>query len=302
MCSTCRGDAKCSRSVAIMNFEEHAFIFESNGEALVGVVAVPASAGRVGVLIIVGGPQYRVGSHRQFLLLARALARNGVPTLRFDCRGMGDSTGNMRSFDDIGPDIAVAIDTFHERCPELDRIVLWGLCDGASAALLYWQATLDPRIAGMVLLNPWVRSDASLAKTHIKHYYGQRLLEKDFWIKLLAGKVNFLRGMRGFMGNLVLARNAAERSSTTEAIDFQDRMAQGMRSFKGRMLLILSGRDLTAKEFLEHAQVSSHWSGLLDGADVDRHDLPEADHTFSLARWSQDVEARTLRWLRESFS
>jgi len=285
-----------------MNFDEHAFTFESDREALVGVVAVPAQPSHVGVLIIVGGPQYRVGSHRQFLLLARALASEGVPTLRFDCRGMGDSTGDMCAFDDIGPDIAVAIDKFHDHCPEVDGIVLWGLCDGASAALLYWQATLDRRIAGMVLLNPWVRSDAILAKTHIKHYYGQRLLEKDFWIKLVAGKVNFLRGMRGFMGNLVLARNAAERSSTSEAIDFQDRMAQGMRSFKGPTLLILSGRDLTAKEFLEHAQVSSRWSGLLDRAGVDRHDLPEADHTFSLARWSQDVEARTLRWLRESFS
>ena len=285
-----------------MNFEEHAFTFESGGEALIGVLAAPSRSGHVGVLIIVGGPQYRVGSHRQFLLLARALASEGVPTLRFDCRGMGDSPGETRSFDDIGPDIAAAIDTFHERCPEVDRIVLWGLCDGASGALLYWHSTLDPRIAGMLLLNPWVRSDAGLAKTHIKHYYGQRLLERDFWTKLVTGKVDFLGGIRTFIGNLVLARSAGDRHSKTEATEFQDRMAQGMRSFKGPILLILSGRDLTAKEFLEHAQASPYWSGLLDGSNVARQDLLEADHTFSSARWSRDVEALTLRWLKQSFS
>ena len=285
-----------------MTFQEHAFTFDSNGEALVGVLAAPVRSGRVGVLIIVGGPQYRVGSHRQFLLLARALASNSVPTFRFDCSGMGDSSGTVRSFEHMGPDIAAAIEAFRERCPEVDRIVLWGLCDGASAALLYWHATLDPRIAGMVLLNPWVRSDASLAKTHIKHYYGQRVLEKEFWIKLVGGKLDFLNATRAFMRNALLARNAQEHSSTSDAIDFQDRMAQGMRSFRGPVLLILSGRDLTAKEFLEHAQGNPRWRGLFEAAGVVRHDLPEADHTFSSARWSRDVEARTLRWLKQSFS
>ncbi|MEO6566032.1 MAG: alpha/beta fold hydrolase, partial [Casimicrobiaceae bacterium] len=81
-------------------------------------------------MIVVGGPQYRVGSHRQFALLARALARVGIPALRFDYRGMGDSEGDRRSFDEIDADIAAAIDTL---CREahLARVVLWGLCDGA---------------------------------------------------------------------------------------------------------------------------------------------------------------------------
>jgi exosortase A-associated hydrolase 1 len=174
-------DARSRSRVAPMNYDERALALECEGDALVGVLAVPERPHRVGVLVIVGGPQYRVGSHRQFLLLARALAGEGFPTLRFDCRGMGDGCGELRSFQDIDPDIAAAIAVFQTHCPEVDRIVLWGLCDGASAALLYWYASLDQRVAGMVLLNPWVRSEAVMAKTHIKHYYGQRLLEKEFW-------------------------------------------------------------------------------------------------------------------------
>ena len=297
-----RGDASGGGRVAPVKYDEHALTLECEGDALVGVLAVPERSHHVGVLIIVGGPQYRVGSHRQFLLLARALASEGIPTLRFDYRGMGDGHGELRSFDDIGADIAAAITAFQTHCPEVDRIVLWGLCDGASAALLYWHDTLDPCIAGMVLVNPWVRSDAGMAKTHIKHYYGQRLLEKEFWSKLLRGNVDVVGAFRTFVGNLMLAGTTGRNSPMAEAIDFQDRMAEGLRSFRGSVLLILSGRDLTAKEFLEYAQSTPRWAGLLERADIARHDLPEADHTFSSASRSREVEACTLRWLQERFS
>lgn len=56
----------------------------------------------LGLLMVVGGPQYRVGSHRQFVLLARDLAAAGIPVFPFDYRGMGDSTGQARDFEGIG--------------------------------------------------------------------------------------------------------------------------------------------------------------------------------------------------------
>ena len=297
-----RGDASGRGRMAPMNYAEQALTFECRGEELVGVLARPAGASRLGVLIIVGGPQYRVGSHRQFVLLARALATAGIPVLRFDCRGMGDASGEMQSFDDSGPDVAAAIGMFQTQCPEVDRIVLWGLCDAASAALTYWHAARDPRVAGMALLNPWVRSEAGMAKTYVKHYYGQRLLEREFWVKLFRGEVNVLRAIRTFVGNLKLAGAAGSQGSTTKAMDFQDRMAEGLRSFQHPVLLILSGRDLTAKEFLEHTQGNPRWAGLLERADIARHDLPESDHTFSTASWSKEVETCTLSWLQRSFA
>jgi len=72
---------------------EEALVFDCGGSSLIGVLSGAALAAERGVLIVVGGPQYRAGSHRQFTLLARHLAERGVPTLRFDYRGMGDSDG-----------------------------------------------------------------------------------------------------------------------------------------------------------------------------------------------------------------
>ena len=47
-----------------MNYRETAITFDCRGETLVGIVSAPAMAEDTGVLIAVGGPQYRAGSHR----------------------------------------------------------------------------------------------------------------------------------------------------------------------------------------------------------------------------------------------
>jgi len=270
----------------------------TNGGDRSGSVPCAARPPSCGVLIVVGGPQYRVGSHRQFLLLARRLAAAGYPVMRFDYRGMGDASGAMPGFEAVSNDVGAAIDAFRSAAPGLRKIVLWGLCDAASAALLYVQASADERVAGMVLLNPWVRSETSLAQTHLKHYYGQRLLQKEFWWKLCTGRMELLKSVRDLLRTAVLARRpgAAEAGTTVNA-SFQERMAGGGREFSGKILLILSSEDYTAKEFLEYAASSSGWSGLLDAPKVSRLDLADADHTFSSLTWRRSVEEATLAWL-----
>ena len=267
-----------------------------NGASAPDRAVMPDPSAGCGVLVVVGGPQYRVGSHRQFLLLARRLAAEGYPTMRFDYRGMGDASGEMHGFEDVSADIGAALDAFQLACPSLRRIVLWGLCDAASAALLYVQATRDPRVAGLVLLNPWVRSETSLAQTQIKHYYRQRLLQGDFWWKLLSGRMEVLKSVRG----LVRTARVAHRRSPADrqpARSFQDRMAEGWQQFSGKILLILSGEDYTAREFLEFSGANLAWSGLIEAVKVRRIDMADADHTFSSLASRVAVEDATLAWL-----
>jgi exosortase A-associated hydrolase 1 len=282
-----------------MSYVERPLTIHCEGDELVGIVASPQSPRSVAVLIVVGGPQYRVGSHRQFVLLARRLAEEGYATLRFDCRGMGDSGGDPRGFDRMSADIAAAIDALAASGAGVGQVVLWGLCDAASAALIYADERRDPRVAGMALLNPWVRSDASLAKTHIKHYYGKRLLERDFWTKVARGGIGVGAALEGLAGSIVRAtkRNA---EAAPDARSYQDRMAQGLAKFAGPVLLILSGRDLTAKEFVEYAQADDAWRAALGRAGLERRELPDADHTFSSERSSREVESQTLAWLSGS--
>lgn len=280
-----------------MNYTEQAIGFACGDGWLQGILAQPAQPSPVGVVIVVGGPQYRIGSHRQFVLLARALAAAGHAVLRFDYRGMGDSSGTPVDFLHAELDIRAAIDALQGHLHTVTRVALWGLCDAASAALLYCDASHDPRVVGLCLLNPWVRSEASLARTQVKHYYLQRVLQPAFWAKLLSGKVA-LGAASGLLRNVRLAMQGAKKDTTAQ-LPFQARMARAWRAHQGDLLLILSGEDYTAKEFLEFAGTDPAWAGALTQGNLRRLDVPHADHTFSSAESSLAVEASTLAWLAE---
>lgn len=284
--------------------------FDCGGSALIGMVHLPDPASgapppRRGVLIVVGGPQYRTGSHRQFLLLARALADAGIPAMRFDYRGLGDSGGDFAGFEAIDDDIRAAADAFSDTVPALEEIVLWGLCDAASAILFY--AHNDPRIAGAVLLNPWVRSEAGYAKTQLKHYYLRRLASGEFWRKIFAGRLDIAGAFTGFFGAVKKASEKAEPQTAARgqnvgaAADsgnpLADRMADGLHRFAKPTLLIMSGRDLTAREFEDAASASPPWREMMAGADFVRRDLPPADHTFSRRAWRDQVAEWTRDWV-----
>ena len=281
------------------NVVEEVVHFHCAQARLWGIVsrpAVPVVASDTAVLIVVGGPQYRVGSHRQFVLLARGLAAAGYPALRFDYTGMGDSEGELHSFDAAGPDLRAALDALARACPAAGRFVVWGLCDAASAALMF--ATEDPRVTGIVAANPWVRSGATLAVARLKYYYVSRLLQGDFWHKLLRGGLRWGDSWRSLMGSLAGARSRGpDAASGGDDGPFQAVMAWGLARLRGGALLILSGNDLTAKEFIEYAASSDTWRRLLQDPKVSRVDLAEADHTFSQRGWLEQVIAETIAWL-----
>ena len=292
-----------------MTYTEEATLFACQGETLLGILAKPETPADTAVVVIVGGPQYRVGSHRQFVLLSRALAAAGIAVLRFDYRGMGDSSGAQRDFETVSVDIAAAIDALQQRVPRVKHIALWGLCDAAAAALLYCHDTQDPRVTGLCLLNPWVRSEASLARTQVKHYYIQRLQQKKFWLKLLRGGVA-TQALGGLVQNIRTAFGGANeqgsgsssggstgpRQATEPQKPFQRRMAIAWQQFPGQIWLILSGDDYTAKEFQEFASADPAWKNYLRHAHLQRHEVPGVDHTFSGAASRQQAEQITLAW------
>ncbi|MFH7044197.1 hydrolase 1, exosortase A system-associated [Paucibacter sp. JuS9] len=289
-----------------MTGRDSVFCFECQGEPLLGILSEPPGerqASGVGVIVIVGGPQYRAGSHRQFTLLARALASQGHHCLRFDYRGMGDSPGKTHTFIDVEADVAAAVQSLRRHCPAVDKVVLWGLCDGASAALLYLDAAGPAAgVDGLVLLNPWVRSAETLAKTQVRHYYTQRLRQKEFWLKLLRGGTG-LKALREFLGKLRTASASRQRRSGSGAtLTFQDRMARAWSAFQGPVLLLLSGDDYVAKEFQDLVRASPAWSRLVQGRDTKQHLLEGVDHTFSSAAWRREVEMLTAQWMGASLA
>lgn len=280
-----------------MSAAEVALVFECQGEHLVGVLAGASAGGSTGVLIVVGGPQYRVGSHRQFVLLARALAAAGYPTFRFDYRGMGDSSGAARTFESVESDLAAAAAAFQARLPAVTRLVIFGLCDAASAVLM--SVGRLEGVVGLILANPWVRRAESHNAAVVRHYYAERLASRDFWRKLLSGRVSLLRSLGEAASRLLaMTRTRLVKTSANAHGDFVDRMLSGWQKFEGHCLVILSERDLTAREFEDLYRADPAWSRARVTERTTFHRISGADHTFSAAEHRVAVEAACVGFLK----
>ena len=286
-----------------MSYDETPFFFDCENASLLGVLSSPAVPARVALIIVVGGPQYRVGSHRQFVLLARALASQGVTCLRFDYRGMGDSGGDTRDFEHVEADISAAIEALLGRTSGVDRVVLWGLCDGASASV--FAAGRDARVAGLVLFNPWVRTEAGAAQALLKQYYIRRLFTRAFWRKLFAGEIQMTVAGVSLFTNLrnAIAGNAHASAATAKGRGetLPERVGRGLARYGKPTLIVLSGNDQTAAEFQLMAARPGPLADAIALKMVSKFELTDADHTLSRSSWQDEGARLTLEWLRSRF-
>jgi len=85
------GASRTDRSLGI---EEHFEFFGGDGQRLAGSVHRPLDGARASVLICPSICNDYIRNYRNEILLARALAGNGVTAARFDYRGTGNSDGD----------------------------------------------------------------------------------------------------------------------------------------------------------------------------------------------------------------
>lgn len=286
-----------------MASRRRALVFGSADNELVGILETPDCCKERGIIIVTGGPQYRVGSHRQFVLLSRTLVEEGYPVFRFDYHGMGDSSGLLSDFTDALDDVREAVRVFRQETG-VTEVVLLGLCDAAAASLMCVAEGLP--LAGLVLINPWVRSEQGLARAHLRHYYVRRILSGNPLKELIAGDLEIRKAITGFAQTLRAAFTqpaSAPSGPRTESApageqDFREAMLEGMSRFDRPILLILSGNDLTASEFSDLVSLDRRWRKMMRRRSVTHRKLEDADHTFSREEWRDLVGAWTVNWLR----
>jgi exosortase A-associated hydrolase 1 len=263
-----------------MKIEQRALRFNCHGSSLVGVVDIPERPLQRALLLLADGGSYRVGSHRKFTLLSRALAQRGIPVMRFDRRGMGDSEGEPRAGDALDDDVRAAMKELLNHAPETREVVILGLGDAAAAAALY--APHDERVRGLVLLNPQVRRPRDGERQSLGHHYLARLGEVAFWKRVAAGEVDFAAGAAALRDNVRQA--ALERRSALPR-----RVAASLAAFNGQVLVVLGGADPaapdTARMLRRHhvrcRQVS----------------IAGADHAFASREWRDQVAATSANWI-----
>jgi pimeloyl-ACP methyl ester carboxylesterase len=138
-----------------------------------GILSVPSIVdySRVAVLMFNAGALPRIGPHRINVKVARALADHGVPALRFDLAGHGDSRGSVVEGDyrrQAVADLSAAMDCV-ERELGICQILLIGFCSGAIHA--FQTAASDRRIVGLLLFDGhWHRTIWTMPVRHWKRF------------------------------------------------------------------------------------------------------------------------------------
>lgn len=262
------------------------------GGRLRGTVAFPegSPASKLAVVTLHGWGGNRCGPHRIFARLCRALAGAGVPALRFDLGGRGESDGEASSacLDDMIVEALAAAEYLHERFGA-ERVSYCGLCSGGNVAI--GASTLRPaaRLALLSTLPFSPRSGGAARRKTLallRQYLAKALSPRN-WLRLLRGEID----AGAVAGTLAAAgaENAAERKLKDSARDIMSAFGAA----KTPCLFVYGGADPEADPALEHYRgfCSAH------GIPCSVLTVPEANHNFYSCEWSHAAEAAVLDFL-----
>lgn len=202
---------------------ERAVRFQNpQGLWLSGVLHLPdggVAPGAPGVVWYSAGQKIRQGAWRMNVVIARRLAALGVPTLRFDFSGVGDSDGDHRHGDAVMDFYgfiqtggyhgdAVAGARFLQREAGVKRLVLAGLCGGAITAL-FAAPHLGGDVVGQVLIDLPVTISSAARQRYLESnaaallrarpgeadtvllLYLKKLTDPAAWRRILSGESDY---------------------------------------------------------------------------------------------------------------
>lgn len=257
--------------------------FACGGETL--AATLDQASGNSGLLIVTGGNETRAGAFSGQAQLAARVAALGHPVMRFDRRGVGDSTGDNRGFRHSREDILAALDAFRAQCPHVSRIVAFGNCDAASALMLMRGDGCD----ALVLSNPWTFEDevddapALPPPEAIRARYWAKLRNPSEWLRLLRGEVNLSRLRQGL--GAAAARSAGPTS-------LAQGMAEGLDGATKPYVILIAGNDRTGQAF----EVFWRTHGDPEQGPVVR--CPGAGHAYLEPHAAEWLETQVLAMLR----
>jgi pimeloyl-ACP methyl ester carboxylesterase len=263
--------------------------------SLVGIVTrvvSAASAVRPAILILNTGIIHRVGHHRMFVSMSRALAAVGYTVLRFDFSGIGDSDprdDGLSPVDACMAEINEALDWL-ERDGKASRMILVGLCSGADHAVLYGHT--DPRIVGLVLMDPSIPPTLR----YYVHYIGQRLKQASSWFNLLSGRSRALRTLIRLKLHIAQPKWIARRHPLQNRVPRQTVEGHYQDSVdKGIEILAIFTEETTRQTYRE--QMIEALPNVTFGDRLRLEFFPGSDHTFGLESDRIRLTQLILQWV-----
>jgi pimeloyl-ACP methyl ester carboxylesterase len=252
---------------------------------LFGILAEPTDSPPPGPCLVMlnSGAIRRVGPNRMWVEFCRHWAAKGIPTLRLDLEGIGDSDGDAARITRLYPSVMYTEERIGQAIAAVDmleqrglgnRFILAGLCSGA-----YWSfhaAGRDERVSAAFLINPRILFWDRLIETERKNR--RRVLRTSQWPRVLRGEVALTRAISLAGHALVMTPRQAlagkrARQSRSAALDGA---LDHLRDTDKNVQVFFSG-DEPLREELEIEKRLSH---LEPWPNVCVHYLPGSVHTL----------------------
>jgi uncharacterized protein len=304
------------------------------GLRLFGVLHLPEGGARtdLAVVLLSPGVKMRVGPERLYCTLTERLVNLGLPVLRFDFYGLGDSEGEVTeellkdvyNHIEVGRFVDDTIDSMDWMAQQhgARRFILSGLCGGAITGLL--AARHDPRVAGLLALaiTPVLASRSANPSTYMtsgqladmRRTYLDKLLSPAAWLRLLSLKSDYRVIWRALMQPLrrkpaapstPVPATADAAAATTEPDNANPLFPPAffaMTESRRPILLVFGGSDRLLWEF-EEKFVARHHARLAEGPPCyEVHTIAQANHVLSFEPWQQEMLDASTTWLRRWFA
>ena len=292
------------------------------GVRLVGILHSPSQGATsgLGAILLSPGVKMRVGPQRLYLRVTKLLVSLGIPVLRFDFYGLGDSDGlleegslrDVYNHIEVGRFVDDTVDAMDWMQREVgsSRFILSGLCGGAITGLL--TGGRDARVAGLLALGitPVLASRSANPGTYMTAgqldqvglTYLRKLWSPKAWLRLLTLRSDYRLLFRALKRRHLPQSPPAVPPKDDNANPLFPPAFFAMADAKRPMLLIFGGADRLEFEF-EEKFVARHRARLADlpGA-YQLHSVANANHVLSFEIWQQEMLDVSSQWLRQKFA
>lgn len=224
------------------------------------------------VVLLNAGLSHRAEPYRLNVLLARALAQSGYIALRVDLAGKGDSPARpgLTNRDSVALDWSF-ISKALEKQYGARTMLIFGLCSGADNGIKL--SAQDPRIKGLILLDPVSRPDPGFRKRD----FLRKITNPNKWMRLHKILARKLGGGKKAGDSLLGSPMDLRDEPNSEDMD---QCFQGMLDRDGRVLAVFTSQALyhynKQGQFAEAMAIG----GL--GGIVDEVFWPNAKHIFPI--------------------
>jgi alpha-beta hydrolase superfamily lysophospholipase len=265
---------------------------------IVGVLTEPdPSVARPNAPVVIAsnvGLNHRVGPFRAYVDLARKLACEGYPMLRFDLSGMGDSEprrDNRSEFERSLLDVHDAMQSLAERRGKATRFVQLGFCSGVDSA--HAVSAANEGVVGAIFLEGY---SFRTFKFYVRRWVN-RPLNSRFWVLFARRKLKRYLPQDGMVREAGKAVEIYTREYPT-----REKVAGDLRKMAERgahVLFVYCGESEHAYNYAE--QFDDTFPELKGNPHIEVEYFIDADHLYTVLEDRNMLFDRIASWLRTHF-